>query len=62
MQHLLPLSHEAKIHLPHYFLGSFPVADPGFGEGGAPEMFPENCRWRAMLVSEQTLAGVQGPP
>ena len=42
-----------------------PLADPEFGQGGAPEFFPRFC-WRSEAElgeqSEQILAGVQGPP
>ena len=44
----------------------YPVADPGFGQGGGPQnFFPRFCRRHFATSGERSepiLAGVQGPP
>ena len=41
------------------------LADPGFGQGGGPEIFPRFCRRSEVESgerSEPVSAGIQGPP
>ena len=45
-------------------VGSYPGADPGFGQGGAPGAEAESCQCSEVELheqSEQFAVGVQGP-